>query len=181
MPKQPIKVYGPGTVSGTRDAFTEMVMEKSCERYTEFAKAYPDEKDRKKVCRAIREDGKYVESGEDYNIIIQKLVSDEQALGIFGYSFYGQNLSKIQSNKIDGVEPNADTIISGKYGISRGLYVYVKKENIAKVPGIVEFIKELTSDDAIGPEGYVAAKGLIPLKNADRVVTRDVVAKLSVK
>jgi len=164
LPKQPIEIYGPGTVSGTRDAFAEMVMEKGCEQFSEFTRDYPEEKERKKVCHNIREDGKYIESGEDYNITVQKLAADNNALGIFGFSFYVQNHSKVQASKIEGVTPAVDSIVSGAYGISRGLYVYVKKQQIGKIPGITEFLKEYTSDAAIGPEGYVTAKGLIPLK-----------------
>ena len=178
LPNQPIKIYGPGTVSGTRDAFAELVMEKGCEAFPEFAKAYKEDKDRKKICQAMREDGRYVESGEDYNIIIQKLISDEQALGIFGFSFYEQNLSRIQASKIDGVIPENDSIVSGKYGISRGLYVYIKTQHLSSVPSMSAFLKELTSEDSIGPDGYTTAKGLIPLTSADRKLLREKVSAI---
>ena len=178
LPSQPIEIYGPGTVSGTRDAFAEMVMEKGCEQFHEFAHAYPDEKTRKKVCQNIREDGKYIESGEDYNIMVQKLTGDDRALGIFGFSFYIQNPGKIQACKIEGVEPAIESIASGHYGISRSLYVYVKKQHIGLVPGIAEFIKELTSTNAIGAEGYVISDGLIPLKPADLKASQVVAASL---
>ncbi len=180
-PNIPIRVYGPPPTSGTRDSFAELVLEKGCDTFPEFATAYPDEKERKKACHLIREDGKYVEAGEDDNIIIQKLVSNNHALGIFGYSFYEQNPGKIEAAKIEGVAPDFASIESGKYGISRGLYVYVKTQHIGMVPGIVEFIKELTSTGAIGPDGYATAKGLLPLKEDERKAASATVAKLSAK
>ncbi len=167
LPNQPIEIYGPGTVSGTRDAFGEMVMEKGCEAFPEFVRDYKDEKDRKKICHNIREDGKYVETGEDYNVTVQKLAGNDKALGIFGFSFFVQNQAKVQAAKVDGTAPSIDSIVSGKYGISRSLYVYVKKQHIGVIPGIPEFLKEYTSDAAIGADGYLIGKGLIPLKPAD--------------
>jgi len=181
LPATPIMVYGPGTVSGTRDTFAEMVMEKGCESFPEFAKAIPDEKARKKTCQAIREDGKYVETGEDYNVTVQKLAADDRALGIFGYSFYEQNPSKIQASSIDGVAPTVESIVSGKYGVSRGLYIYVKKQHIGTVPGVVEFVREFTGDGAIGEDGYVTEKGMIPLRDADRKANQEAVKKLAAK
>lgn len=178
LPNQPITIYGPGTVSGTRDAFAELVMEKGCENFAEFKRDYPDDKVRKKLCQAIREDGKYVETGEDYNITVQKLVSNEQALGIFGYGFYSQNRAKIQASPIDGVVPENETILSGAYGVSRGLYMYVKREHVGKMPGLGEFIQEITSDDAIGTEGYLTARGLIPLSDGDRAALTEKVKSL---
>ena len=181
LPKQPIEIYGPGTVSGTRDAFAEMVMEKGCEGFTEFARDYPDEKDRKKICHNIREDGKYIELGEDYNVTVQKLATNTDAFGIFGFSFYMQNPDKVQASKIDGVTPEVESIVSGKYGISRGLYLYVKKQNMGIIPGIPEFLTEYTSANAIGPEGYITAKGLIPLKPDALKVSQATVKGLTAK
>ena len=178
LPNQPIKIYGPGTASGTRDAFTELVLEKGCAQFEAFTVVYPDEKTRKKTCQSIREDGKYVEMGEDPNIMVRKLMSDEQAFGIFGYSFYEQNLSKIQASKIEGISPDVETILSGQYGIARGLYVYIKRQHIGVVPGMVEFIRELTSGDAIGYDGYIADRGLIPLKSDDLKALQETIAAM---
>lgn len=178
LPAQPIEVYGPPPTSGTRDAFVELVMEKGCAEFAEFAKAYPDEKERKKRCHLLREDGRYIDSGEDDNVIVQKLASNDKALGILGYSFYEENASKIQANAIDGVTPDFATIESGKYGVSRSLYVYVKKQHIGQVPGIAEFAKELTGESALGTDGYMVAKGLLPLKENDRKASRATAAKL---
>lgn len=168
LPDSAIVVYGPPPTSGTRDSFVEMVMEKGCAAFPEFVSQYPDEKERKKACGLLREDGKYVDSGEDDNIIVQKLVSDDKAIGVFGYSYYAENMSKIEVHTIEGVAPNADTIQSGKYGIARKLYVYLKKQHVGQVPGLLEFINELTSDNAIGKDGYLVAKGLLPLHDTDR-------------
>ncbi len=181
LPKTPIQVYGPPPTSGTRDAFAELVLEKGCGEFPDFAKLYPDEKDRKKACHNIREDGAYVESGEDDNVIIQKLVSNDQALGIFGYSYYDNSRAKIQAVKVEGVAPEAANVESGKYSVSRSLFVYVKKQHIGQIPGIVEFVQELTSDAALGADGYNTAKGLLPLSKADQAKMKTEVAALSAK
>ncbi len=158
----PIEIYGPPPTSGTRDAFVELVMEKAC------TLKMSDDKARKKACQQMREDGAYIESGEDDNIIVQKLNSNAHALGILGYSFFEENDAKIQASRIDGISPAYDTIESGAYGVSRSLYVYVKTQHTGVVPGIVEFIRELTSEGAIGEDGYVTARGLLPLNEIQR-------------
>ncbi len=177
LPDWPIAVYGPPPTSGTRDAFVELVMEKGCGN--ELLKAIPDEKKRKKACHLIREDGRYIESGEDDNIIVQKLVSNDQAFGILGYSFYEENSDRIQANQVEGVLPAYETIESGAYGVSRSLFVYVKPQQVGTVPGLVEFIRELTSEGAVGEDGYVTAKGLLPLNASERQVMRGAVKQLA--
>jgi phosphate transport system substrate-binding protein len=117
----------------------------------------------KAVCHGVREDGAYVEAGENDNLIVQKLQANPNALGIFGFSFLDQNADKIQGSKIDGVEPTFDSIASGDYPVSRSLYFYVKKAHVGTIPGIEEYVAEFTNDKAWGPEGYLADKGLIPL------------------
>lgn len=178
LPATAIEVYGPPPTSGTRDAFVEMVMDEGCKAFPEFAKAIPDEKERKKACGMLREDGGYIDSGEDDNVIVQKLVSNKNALGIFGYSFLAENGGKVQGNMVEGVAPTTDAVETGKYKVSRSLFVYVKGEHIGKVPGIIEFIKELTSDAAIGKNGYLIAKGLIPLHPNDLKTARERAASL---
>jgi phosphate transport system substrate-binding protein len=172
LPDSVIQVYGPPPTSGTRDAFAEMAMEEACKEFPEFKAAYPDDKDRKKHCGMIREDGKYVESGEDDNVIVQKLVGDPTALGIFGYSYLEENKATIQGMKLDGVMPTFENISDGKYKLSRTLYVYVKDAHVGKTPGLGEFIQTLTTDAAMGPTGYMAAKGLIPLPDKGRMQAR---------
>ncbi len=169
LPNARIEVLGPPPTSGTRDAFVELAMEGG-------AKAFPmlkdmrkkDKKAFKSVAHAIREDGAFIEAGENDNLIVQKLEANPKALGIFGFSFLDQNGDKIKGAMVDGVEPTFELIASGKYGVSRSLYFYVKKEHVGVVPGIAEFVAEFTSDKAWGPDGYLVDKGLIPLPEADR-------------
>jgi len=178
LPAQEILVYGPPPTSGTRDAFSELVMEEGCKAFPEFAAKYSDEKERKKACVMLREDGPYVNAGEDDNMIIQKLVSDKNALGIFGYSYLEENRSKVQGSKVEGVAPTMEAIESNSYKVSRSLYIYVKGEHIGKVPGIVEFAGEMVSDAAIGKNGYLIAKGLLPLHEKDKKIAQDRAASL---
>jgi phosphate transport system substrate-binding protein len=164
LPDAEIEVLGPPPTSGTRDAFAELAMESGCKSF-DFVKAMKkQDKDKyKAVCHGVREDGAYVEAGENDNLIVQKLQANPNALGIFGFSFLDQNADKIQGSRIDGVEPTFDSIASGDYPVSRSLYFYVKKAHVGTIPGIGEYVAEFTSDKAWGPEGYLADKGLIPL------------------
>jgi phosphate transport system substrate-binding protein len=167
FPNQKIEVYGPPPTSGTRDSFAEMVMEGGCHKWEAMKAAYADENDRKKACKAIREDGVFIESGENDNLIVQKLKANKNALGVFGYSFLAENKSVVQGSKIDGVAPSHDTIANGTYKVSRPLYVYVKRAHIGKIPGIKEFVTELVSDKAAGNFGYLAGRGLIAMPDAE--------------
>ncbi len=168
MPNQPIEIYGPPPTSGTRDAFVELVMHPSCEHLPEFEAAYPDKKLRTQMCGAVREDNIFQEAGENDNLLIQKLVASPEALGIFGYSFLEENTDKVQGSIMDGVEPNLANVSSGKYPITRPMFVYAKGEHIQTISGLREFIKELTRESTIGEEGYLTEKGLIPLPAAKR-------------
>lgn len=178
LPAQEIAVYGPPPTSGTRDAFVELAMEEGCKAAPEFAKAYPDEKERKKLCGLLREDGGYIEAGEDDNMIVQKLVSNKNALGIFGYSFLEENSGKVQGSKIDGVAPAMENIENDKYKLSRSLYVYVKGDHLGKIPGISEFVNEMVSEGAIGADGYLTTRGLLPLHDKDKKLARERAASL---
>jgi len=115
------------------------------------------------IGRSVREDGAYVEAGENDNLIVNKLVANPNALGIFGFSFLDQNSDKVQGSIIDGEEPTFEAIASGQYKVSRPLYFYVKKAHIGTVPGIKEYLESFVSEDAIGPDGFLIDKGLIPL------------------
>jgi len=169
LPDIRIEVLGPPPTSGTRDAFVELAMEGGCNTYDSIkAMKKTDEAKHKAVCQGIREDGAFIEAGENDNLIVQKLVANPKAIGIFGYSFLDQNADKIQGLKIDGVEPTYETISSGDYPISRSIYFYVKNAHVGTIPGIKEFVAEFTSDKAWGPEGYLADKGLIALPDAER-------------
>jgi phosphate transport system substrate-binding protein len=166
LPKVKIEVLGPPPTSGTRDAFVELVMR-------EGAKAFPNiKKLDKKPFRAIsdkmREDGAFIEAGENDNLIVQKLEANPSAVGIFGFSFLDQNADKIKGAEVEGVKPTFEAIADGSYKVSRSLYFYVKKAHVGVVPGIQEYVAEFTSEKAAGDEGYLADKGLIPLPSADR-------------
>ncbi len=167
LPDIKIEVYGPPPTSGTRDSFVELVMVKVCEKLPAFEAEYADKKDREKACALIREDGAYVEAGENDNLIIQKLTSNENAFGIFGYDFLEQNRSKVRGNKVDGIEPTFETIAGDKYPISRAMYVYVKNDHDGIVSGLKEFVHEYTSDKAMGQAGYLKKKGLVPLPSGE--------------
>jgi len=115
------------------------------------------------IGRSVREDGAYIEAGENDNLIVNKLVANPNALGIFGFSFLDQNSDKVQGSVIDGNAPTFDAIAAGEYQVSRPLYFYVKKAHIGKVPGIQEYLNSFVSEDVIGEDGYLVDKGLIPL------------------
>lgn len=178
LPDSEISVYGPPPTSGTRDAFVELVMEEACVDLPAFKTAYPDKKNRQKQCHQMREDGAFVEAGENDNLIIQKLVANPTALGIFGYSFLEQNSNIVQGSLVDHVAPDFDNIADGSYGISRPLYVYMKDVHIKTVPGMQDFLQELVSDAALGDEGYLAFKGLIPLPQNERTALQEKIKKL---
>ena len=161
LPAEKIEVLGPPPTSGTRDAFIALVMDAGCKGVAEID-ALADDKAKKEACSAIREDGAYVDAGENDNLIVQKLVANPEAVGIFGYSFLEENTDKLQGATVDGVAPDFDHIVSGDYKISRTLYFYVKNQHEGIVPGIREFVAEFTSDKAAGEEGYLADKGMIP-------------------
>ena len=168
LPADKIEVLGPPPTSGTRDAFAELVLENGCSTFAWIKSLKDVDEGRfKRVCDSIREDGAYVEAGENDNLIVQKLESNPKALGIFGYSFLEENVSKIEGSFIDGVEPNFDNIASGKYPVSRPLFFYVKAAHLGVIPGLKEFVAEYVSDRSMGSEGYLADKGLIPLSPSE--------------
>ncbi|CCG40103.1 PstS family phosphate ABC transporter substrate-binding protein [Magnetospirillum molischianum] len=169
LPTQKIEVLGPPPTSGTRDAFIELVFEHAAESFPELKELKKtDEKAFKKAYSSIREDGGYIEAGENDNLIVQKLDANPNAFGIFGYSFLEQNEDKIQGSMVDGVAPTFDDIASGKYAVSRPLYIYVKKAHVGQIPGIKEFLAEYSSEKSWGKTGYLADKGLIPLADGER-------------
>ena len=169
LPATKIEVLGPPPTSGTRDAFVELAMEGGCKKF-KWIKAMKkkNKKAYKSLCHTIREDGAYIEAGENDNLIVQKLDANPKALGIFGYSFLDQNADKVQGSVINGKEPTFENIAGGKYPVSRPLFFYVKKDHIGVTPGIREYMAEFTSDKAWGTEGYLADKGLIPMSEAER-------------
>ncbi|MGF1630539.1 MAG: substrate-binding domain-containing protein [Kiloniellaceae bacterium] len=173
LPNMKIQVFGPPPTSGTRDAFVELVMEEGCAAFDEI-KAL--EKDRMAdVCKRMRQDGPFIEAGENDNLIVQRLNADQEAYGIFGYSFLYENQDTLQGIKVNGVEPNFDTIASGDYGVSRPLFIYFKNTHRGVIPGLDEFITEYVSDAALASDGYLAERGLVALSDEKRAEVQDAV------
>ncbi|KJR39991.1 phosphate ABC transporter substrate-binding protein [Candidatus Magnetoovum chiemensis] len=179
LPDAKIEVLGPPPTSGTRDAFVELAMEGGCEEFA-WIKALKkeDEKKFKAICHGVREDGAYIEAGENDVLIVKKLEANPDAFGIFGYSFLEQNADQIKGGHVGGVEPTFENIASGKYPISRPLFFYVKKAHIGTIPGIKEYLAEFTSDKAFGSDGYLADKGLIPMADDERKAVAAAVMEL---
>lgn len=169
LPAKKIEVLGPPPTSGTRDAFVELAMEGGCKKIAWLkAMKKKDKKAYKKICHSIREDGAYVEAGENDNLIVQKLDANPQAFGIFGYSFLEQNSDKVRGAKVNGVEPEFDSIASGEYPVSRSLYFYVKKAHAGVIPGLAEYANVFMTKQASGDEGYLSDRGLIPMPNEEQ-------------
>lgn len=174
LPGDNIEVLGPPPTSGTRDAFAELALEGGCKEFDWIsALKKSDKRQYKTVCHSVREDGAYIEAGENDNLIVQKLDANPRALGVFGFSFLDQNADKVQGSVIDGSEPTFENIADGSYPVSRALYFYVKKAHVGRIPGIAEFVAEFTSDAAMGEDGYLADKGLIPSPEKVRKEVRD--------
>jgi len=184
LPARAIEVLGPPPTSGTRDAFAELAMEGGCKKFGwikdiksqskklkkagQKAEAKAMKKKYKAICHSVREDGPYIEAGENDNLIVQKLNANKNALGIFGFSFLDQNSDMIQGSLVDGKQPTFESIADGSYPVSRPLYFYVKKAHIGVIPGMKEYLAEFTSEKAFGEEGYLTEKGMIPLGDSKR-------------
>ncbi|GAB2904359.1 PstS family phosphate ABC transporter substrate-binding protein [Microbulbifer echini] len=169
LPNTKIEVLGPPPTSGTRDAFAELAMEGGCKKFGWIkAMKKKDKSAYKAICHNVREDGAYVEAGENDNLIVNKLVANPNALGIFGFSFLDQNADKVQGSLIEDQAPTFDSIADQSYPVSRPLFIYVKKAHADVVPGIKQFLAEFTNERAWGDEGYLADKGMIPLPTEKR-------------
>ena len=181
LAKVKIEVMGPPPTSGTRDAFVELAMEGGCEKFI-WLKAIKkkDPSVYKSRCHTIREDGHYIETGENDNLIVQKLKANPNTFGIFGYSFLDQNLDSVQSAKINGVPASFDAIVDGSYPISRTLYFYTKKAHINVIPGIKEYLSEFMAEDTAGEDGYLIDKGMLPLSMEGRRKQRNMITKMIV-
>ena len=166
LPDIKIEVLGPPPTSGTRDAFVELVMEEGVEDVDMSGLSEEVKKSYKPG--ALREDGAYIEAGENDNLIVQKLLANPDVLGIFGFSFLDQNADVVQGSIVEGETPTFENIAAGKYPISRPLFFYVKKAHVGTIPGIGEFLAEFTSEKAWGPDGYLADKGMIPMPEDER-------------
>lgn len=171
LPDVEITVFGPPPTSGTRDAFVELVMVEGCQTFETVVALDNDRFD--EVCERMRQDGPFIEAGENDNLIVQRLGADENALGIFGYSFLFENQDSLKAVPVDGVLPNEETIADGSYGISRPLFFYVKNAHRGVILGLQEFVEEYVSEAAFGPGGYLTGRGLIPLPDDQRVTTSE--------
>jgi phosphate transport system substrate-binding protein len=162
LPAIPIRVYGPPPTSGTRDALTELILTAGCETNAGMKALAKSNKDKHKaICTAVREDGAFIEAGENDNLIVQKLAANTNTVGIFGYSFLEENQSKLKGILINGVQPTYETISSFKYPGARPLYIYVKNAHVRAIPAIRAFVAEITKESAIGPNGYMRSHGLV--------------------
>ncbi|MEL6217856.1 MAG: substrate-binding domain-containing protein [Pseudomonadota bacterium] len=170
LPNLKIEVLGPPPSSGTRDAFEELALQKGCR----------EAGNEKKFCKGVevRDDGAYVDAGENDNLIVQKLVANPNAIGVFGFSFLEENADKIKGHAINDVQPSFDNILTGDYPLARSMYFYIKQAHVGVIPGLMEYAAEFVSEDASGEFGYLVEKGLIPLPgdahtdNAEKVMTQ---------
>jgi phosphate transport system substrate-binding protein len=178
LPALPIRVYGPPTTSGTRDALAELILTPPCEAKMGALKK-SDEKKFKAICTDLRTDGAYVEAGENDNLIVQKLAANQGALGIFGYSFLEENVGKIKGISLNGVQPTYQTISSFQYPGARPLYIYVKNAHVRAIPAIRAFVAEFTKESAIGPNGYLKQSGLVAAPNGVRARSQQAARSLS--
>ncbi len=174
LPDAPIQVFGPPPTSGTRDAFVELVMHDGCAAFPAIAALEGDRK--REVCDRMRQDGPFIEAGENDNLIVQRLQADSNALGIFGYSFLYENQDTLTAVTINGVEPDFDTIADGSYPVARPLFFYIKNAHRGVIPGLEEFVTEYVSEESFGPGGYLSERGLVPLPDDEREATRQRVA-----
>jgi phosphate transport system substrate-binding protein len=163
LPALKIEVLGPPPTSGTRDSFVELVLEKECKALIKEYDLKISEEEQKSICKSMREDGAFIEAGENDNLIVQKLQANPNAVGIFGFSFLEENSRELVGAVVNGVNPDFDSIAAGDYPISRGLYFYVKKEHVSSSPELKAFVEEFISEGALGEEGYLTERGLIPL------------------
>ena len=165
LPNKEIEVLGPPPTSGTRDAFVELALEGGCKQFESINALKKTNKELfKGICHTMREDGHWIDAGENDVLIVNKLVANSDALGVFGFSFLDQNEDIVKPATIDGVEPEFELIASGEYPVSRGLFFYVKNAHVGTIPGIVDYVTEFVSEEASGEDGYLVDKGLIPLE-----------------
>jgi phosphate transport system substrate-binding protein len=181
LPAMKIEVLGPPPTSGTRDSFAELVLEKGAETFDSLKELKKsDAKAFEAVWKSVREDGAYVEAGENDNLIVQKLQANPDAVGVFGFSFLEQNEDNVKGIAVDGTAPSYEGIADGSYKVARPLFVYMKKQHIGTIPGMAEFAAEYVSEKAFGEDGYLADKGLVTLPGAEAEKVRAMAAKLDV-
>lgn len=176
FPDQPIMLFIPGEKHGTREVFEEKVLEAGCHTLPEI-KAITDAKAQRTACTAVRKDGLSVDIDGDYTETLARIQRTPTAIGVFGLSFYEQNMDKIQVATVSGIKPTVETIATGKYPVSRPLFFYVKKAHLGVIPGLKEYVEFFLSDKMVGDEGMAIDKGLIAMPKDERVKVRTAFAK----
>ena len=180
LPNLPIRVYGPPPTSGTRDALGELIMTAGCDSNPGMAAVKKAEEGKyKAICTAMREDGGYIEAGENDNLIVQKLEANAGTLGIFGYSYLEANSDRLKGLQINGVSPTYDTISTFKYPGARPLYIYIKNAHAGAIPAVRAYAAEFTKESAFGPNGYLRRSGLIAAPNNIRAHSQQLARALS--
>jgi phosphate transport system substrate-binding protein len=180
LPAIPIRVYGPPPTSGTRDSLVELMLTPGCESNASMAALKKaNEAKYKATCHGIREDGAFIEAGENDNLIVQKLAANPNTLGFFGYSFLEENTSKLKGVAINGVQPTYDSIATFKYPGARPLYIYVKNAHAKAIPAIRAFVAEFTKESAMGPNGYLKQAGLVASPAAVRAKSQQAARTLT--
>ena len=169
LPAIPIRVYGPPPTSGTRDALGELLMTPPCEANPSMAAMKKsDETKFKAICTGVREDGAYIQAGENDNLIVQKIEANSGTVGIFGFSYLEENMDKLKGIAINGVAPTYGSISSFQYPGARPLYIYIKNAHAQAIPAVRAYAAEFTKESAFGPGGYLRKAGLIAAPNAVR-------------
>ena len=180
LPAIPIRVYGPPPTSGTRDSLNELMLSAGCETNAAMvAMKKANEAKYKAICQGIREDGAFVEAGENDNLIVQKLAANPNTLGFFGYSFLEENTSKLKGVAVNGIQPTYQSIASFQYPGARPLYIYVKNAHVRAIPAIRAFVAEFTKESAIGPNGYLKQAGLVAAPNGVRARSQQAARNLT--
>jgi len=181
LPNNKIEVFGPPPTSGTRDSFVELGMEGGAMQFPLLEAMHNSDPSRFiTIARKVREDGAWIDGGENDTALVQALTRNRSAVGVFGFSFLNENGDRIKAAKIDGVMPDVDTIAEGDYPIARSMFVYVKKAHVGVIAGLAEFAREYASEDAMGEDGYLSERGLIPLLADQRKAVREGVRALKV-
>lgn len=177
LPNIPILVYGPPATSGTRDALAELILAKGCDTDPAM-KALKDTNsdEHKKVCTNVRTDGAYVDSGENDNLIVQKIIANPKSVGVFGFSFLEENVDKLKGSPMSGVAPTYATISDFSYPGARPLYIYVKAAHLNAIKGLREFASEF--GNAWGPDGYLKKQGMVVAPDAVRAANAEIIKSM---
>ena len=178
LPAETIAVFGPPSTSGTRDSLAELILEKGCQSDPAMkALKEKNEDEYKATCTRIREDGKYVDSGENDNLIVQKLAANPKSIGVFGYSFLEENRDTLKDVHLNGVAANYENVATGKYPGARPLYIYVKKAHLQAIPGLKGYVEEYAR--AWAPGGYLTKRGMVAATDAVRQQNAEIVKAMT--